>query len=486
MLFSATLSLPGRFLRKPFTGLDKQFELFNLAWAIAVLFHMANQRVYTHSLSYFLLTISAILLLAKPSSVGRLMLLIFMQLFQVIVSMPAVPNHWIFMAFVNLTIVQAMIYQAVKTKTFLVDKELLLKTFAPVVRVEVLVLYFYVVFHKLNSGFFNPDISCATDFLVAQDSSGITNQSKQFLVLNAYISIGAEAIIPLLLVFRKTRDLGLLLGLVFHCILAFNPINGFYDISSMIFGTYILFTSPNFTNEVYRWYDQFLKWKDRIHTGLSRFTVPKLAVITMGVAAILGILIVLMWYLNTKDFFREFFWTAFNIVFIGPFVFSMLRKNKPAVIETKYFSMPSWSFIVFPVIVFLNGLTPYLGLKTENAYAMFSNLRTEGGKTNHYLVPVSTQIFDYQKDLVEIVSSTDPLLNKIKRENQLMVYFSFKNYINSKKPMRVEYLRNGEKKIFEWDNPITHGDLLQRDSRFLRKIMNYRTISKYEPQPCNH
>ena len=181
---------------------------------------MANHRVYTESLSYFLLTISAIILLAKPSSVGRLMLLIFMQLFQVLVSMPAVPNHWLFMAFVNLTIVQAMIYQAVKTRTFDVNKELLLKTFAPVVRVELLILYFYVVFHKLNSGFFTPEISCATDFLAAQDPSGLINQNKQLLALNAYVSIVAEAIIPLLLLFRKTRDLGLLIGLVFHCILA--------------------------------------------------------------------------------------------------------------------------------------------------------------------------------------------------------------------------------------------------------------------------
>lgn len=472
--------------RKPFEGVDKQFELFNLSWAIAVLFHMANHRVYTDSLSYFLLTISAILLLAKPSSVGRLMLLIFMQLFQVLVSMPAVPNHWLFMAFVNLTIVQAMIYQAVKTKTFNVNKELLLKTFAPVVRVELLILYFYVVFHKLNSDFFTPEISCATDFLAAQDSTGLLKQNNQVLALNAYLSVGLEAIIPLLMLFRKTRQLGLLIGLVFHCVLAFNPINGFYDISAMIFATYILFTTQEFTNEVYRWYDKFLAWKARIRVGLSRFTVPKLAIITIGVTMVFGGLIVLMWYLNTKDFFREFFWTAFNIVFIGPFVFAMFKKKGSAVKETNYFSMPAWSFLLFPVIVFLNGLTPYLGLKTENAYAMFSNLRTEGGKTNHYLVPVSTQIFDYQKDLVEVVSSSDQLLTNMKNENQLMVYFAFKNYVNTKKPARVEYLRNGEKKIFVLNDPTTHGDMLQRDARLLRKIMNYRTISKYDPQPCKH
>ncbi len=448
---------------------------------------MANHRAYTDSLAYFLLTMSAIILLAKPSSVGRLTLLIFMQLFQFMVAMPSVPNHWLFTAIVNLTILQAMLYQAIKTKTLAVNKELLLKTVAPIVRVELLILYFFVVFHKLNSGFFAPEISCATDFLVAQDSTGLVAQNKQLLALNAYISIGAEAIIPLLLLFRRTRNLGLLIGLVFHCILAFNPRNGFYDISSMIFATYILFMTEDFTNEVYKWYDKILAWKAKFEAGLQRFTVPKLGMIFAGVGAVFAILVLLMWYLNAKDYFREIFWTAFNIAFIGPFLFSMFKAKKAGVgLGKNPFRIPAWSLAFFPVLVFVNGLSPYLGLMTENAYAMFSNLRTEGGKTNHYIVPVSTQIFDYQKDLVEVVSSTDSLLTKTVRENQLMVYFAFKNYVNIKKPKRVEYIRNGERKLFVWDDPATHGDMLNRDARLLRKVMGFRTIGKYEPQPCNH
>jgi hypothetical protein len=67
-----------------------------------------------------------------------------------------------------------------------------------------------------------------------------------------------------------------------------------------------------------------------------------------------------------------------------------------------------------------------------------------------------------------------------------MAYFSFKNYIIAKKPTRVEYIRNGQRTVFERDNSATHGDLLQPIPVLLRKLMSFRTISKYDPQPCNH
>ena len=38
-----------------------------------------------------------------------------------------------------------------------------------------------------------------------------------------------------------------------------------------------------------------------------------------------------------------------------------------------------------------NGLGPYLGYKTVATWAMFSNLHTEGGRSNHWLLPASWQ-----------------------------------------------------------------------------------------------
>ena len=49
----------------------------------------------------------------------------------------------------------------------------------------------------------------------------------------------------------------------------------------------------------------------------------------------------------------------------------------------------------------LNGLSPYLGLpKTYATWTMFSNLRVEAGRSNHWLVPASWQPFGFLRDVV--------------------------------------------------------------------------------------
>jgi hypothetical protein len=60
---------------------------------------------------------------------------------------------------------------------------------------------------------------------------------------------------------------------------------------------------------------------------------------------------------------------------------------------------------LIPVIALVNGATAYLGLKTVANYSMFSNLRTEGGQTNHFLVPAGRLfVAGYQDDLARVES----------------------------------------------------------------------------------
>ena len=58
------------------------------------------------------------------------------------------------------------------------------------------------------------------------------------------------------------------------------------------------------------------------------------------------------------------------------------------------------------LLAVLNGLCPYLGLKTQATWSMLSNLHVEGGKTNHWLVPASAQVFGYARDCVTVTKAT--------------------------------------------------------------------------------
>ena len=60
-------------------------------------------------------------------------------------------------------------------------------------------------------------------------------------------------------------------------------------------------------------------------------------------------------------------------------------------------------FLLFPLLLLLWGMTPYLGLRTTGNFSMFSNVQTEGPKSNHLLLgdnPI--KFWDYQEDLVKI------------------------------------------------------------------------------------
>ena len=84
---------------------------------------------------------------------------------------------------------------------------------------------------------------------------------------------------------------------------------------------------------------------------------------------------------------------------------------------------------LFPILVLINGSSPYLGLKTTTAFAMFSNLRTEGGKSNHFFL-ANYEVFSYQTDLVRVLNANDPQFFQLITRGDLIPWFEFKRMIS--------------------------------------------------------
>ena len=84
-------------------------------------------------------------------------------------------------------------------------------------------------FHKLNADWFDPSVSCGAIFYARErEVFPFLPASPALAALSIHASLGFEMAIPLLLVFRSTRHLGILAGMLFHWILATNPLSGFY------------------------------------------------------------------------------------------------------------------------------------------------------------------------------------------------------------------------------------------------------------------
>ncbi len=54
-------------------------------------------------------------------------------------------------------------------------------------------------------------------------------------------SVGFEAIIPVLLIFKPTRLLGIGVGILFHSLLALHPHDGIYSFSTLLLALFMLF-----------------------------------------------------------------------------------------------------------------------------------------------------------------------------------------------------------------------------------------------------
>lgn len=466
-----------------------QASLFSFMWAVAILFHQAHFRTVDNRFHYFMLTAAAIAVLVKPSSFQRFVILVILQVNVGLAQMPELSNHWTMVLLVNLTILHVLLYAIFKERTLSINRETFFKRVTPLVRAEVLILYFFVVFHKLNTAFLEPSVSCASEFLTDQNPFGGT-LSPSLLYANAWFTLIVEAAIPLLLAFRRTRNIGIFVGLLFHWVIAYNPRSGFYDFSSLIFALYVFFLPPDFL--------LYLKAKTQGLTAarivrsaqewslkFTGTTSRKKIAVMLGLIST-GLILVNLAAYKVPDFYRYILWTIYSVVFLRFLIVWCIRSRSAPTVFVMSPARVKWYLWLFPVLTFLNGICPYLGLKTEYSFAMFSNLRTEAGISNHLFIPASIQIFDYQKDMIEIVSSSDEPLQSLADNGQLIPYFELNDAFRKGRFTDVRYIRNGKEEYFNRKSSPRDHHLRKPYSLFLRKFLDFRVIYKNEPQPCGH
>jgi hypothetical protein len=144
--------------------------------------------------------------------------------------------------------------------------------------------------------------------------------------------------------------------------------------------------------------------------------------------------------------------------------------------------------LVFPLLVLFNGLCPYLSLKTESAFAMYANLRTEGNRNNHLFMP-RFKLAGYQDDLVEIVGSSDDQLLDLKREGYGWTYFELRRKLSRVRSAKfwVTFKRNGGPEqtlryITDSGNPA-----FAPLPWYERRLLFFRDVQLGDsPQQCGH
>ena len=468
------------------------FAVFSFLFFWAIFFDSRSNfyKVFDYSLTDFehiikiAMCFSGVLTLIKPSSVYRFIVFLIFLIIDILLSLPIAPNHTVFEMLIAFTVVTCFVIGKIKYKTDFNTKNFY-QLFAPVLRLQVLILYFWAVVHKFNKGFFDKYISCATvQIFNIKQTLTILPAPEWFISINPYFTILIEGSIPILLLIPKTRLFGVMVGVLFHFVLGFR----YTGFTIMIYSLFALFIAESNYEKLEPYVNKFTSFVSSSFSKISNYrnwNKSYFDYLVVQIGLVLSILVLLRISISGGPFSlyilsTEGIYILLCLVFFVSLI--VILVNKRFKIVQNVLLIPDYKILlIFPIIFFINGFFPHIGLKNIQTVAMFSNLQTGGGKTNHLFIPASFQIFPYLNDLVEIKGSNSKTLNQfsgytsirpmvqtsIKFPNEYVEYlensgievdtlyrytlpfiklkdFVTDNAKKGRKGLRIEYVRNGK------------------------------------------
>jgi hypothetical protein len=432
-------------------------QLFDHSNSVATFFHLSPKMDNISRILSALLCASAVWVMLKPSSLYRSIILYIVILFKTIYVLPRAPNHVVFQGIVLITILTCFVYLKLKDKTLLF-KAKFYETFAPVVRIEIVLLYFWAAFHKLNTGFFDQYISCATIQLFnIKDVLPVLPTPNWFIAINPYFTLLTECLIPILLIIPRTRVIGLTVALLFHFILGFK----YAGFTILVYAFLCLFIPNKSFDNIKPHFERLVSMISKVFskiTDINRYKNNRIFDYFLQIILLLLIIFLMGYFMRgkTKNYYllsKEGLYVLVFLVLFTSFVYFIVYKVKQKVQSSRIKLIPEIKWlIVFPIIIFLNGLLPHLGVKNVQVMAMFSNLRISEGNTNHLLIPSSLQIFNNLSDTVTIRGANIRSLNQFSgyssksplKGTHVMLPHSYRKYMNQYKK---EYSKRFKYKI---------------------------------------
>jgi hypothetical protein len=376
------------------------FAVFACAWAVQALESKSDRlRVATlgsvDGLSDLLVVGSALAVVWRPSML-RFGVLAFVSILNFWIEIPEVSNHLYAITLINVGfLLQASIRTFRDRRGGADHGPAVSEDFGATVRLITIGLYVMAAFHKLNAGFFDPEVSCGPYIYthVGRLFGGFPPLGSAGRQLFIYGALLAEFGIPALLLSRSTRRAGIVVGLLFHLFLGAR----YPSFSTLAYASYVYFLPPVLVS---RWIEA--------GSRLAIAGIPGKWWFRLGAVG-LPLFLLLAYEVGGWRGHRWGWLLVFTILVTAAVV--LVMRSRPEDWRRRGAIAPDlWTGRVVPgvlvALLVVQALGPYMGFKTATALAMYSNLRTEQA-SNHLLIPKgSLQIVDWQDDLVRIRSAT--------------------------------------------------------------------------------
>jgi len=401
-----------------------------------------------------------------------LILLVAVTSYNLVFRFPEVANHVNLTICLNVAMILAMAYSFVRHRNADTAPVDYFTAISPLLRLSLVLVYFLAGFHKLNSDYFNPEASCAAGFLglviaalrtsvlgipavVMVTAVGVVAGyrlsrrgrfgSRGSLVFTTVVvtigSVGLGGALAILLEPQTGRAPALAIGMVAAAavlgwelagsllltvprlqaaILAFSlsmhaalALVGFADFGALALALLFSFVPAS--------YQQVLIVDGGVR--IRGFVVHRVHIYgAIGIAVTLfsGTRVVVQ-RLPHEPLIAGLLFDLAVLIAIWPILATVFSPSPRPVwggVRILNRRMPAFLY-VFPVVLVLMGMTPYLGLRTAGNFSMFSNLRTEGDTSNHLLLGANPlKVWGYQEDIVWIVDIDDRVGQRIHHYDQ--------------------------------------------------------------------
>lgn len=449
-------------MRAPGQGVGRAFDLspfqvFSLVYAAAIMLEMMERwRDVPATLVMLALTL---LLIWRTNLLTFALLLLASNTYFILFKFPEVANHVNLTIFSNSAILLVMAVQKLRNPR--ADKDEMFLGMQPTLRLLIIATFSVAGFHKFNTDFVDPEVSCAGWF-----AGGV------FRALGVdFLGLGIPAVIPVagVMLFATaslSRGSGrlhwprvdwrgvaapvvaiLAMAVLVLSIVGTDRITDSRD--ALVFGIAIMVLSwqlvegPLLLIKRYQWValafsiiihaviamfmvvdfqaiavallvtfvppEVWTAWRNRSRIDMAGITINRGA-LYLYINLFAGLLMLVHFhfvpFMNPPYVIGGILFNISLLVLLWPIVadlFSPDRSWRWTGVPVLHPAAPRFSYML-PVLLVAFGLTSHFGLRTAGNFSMFSNLRTEGVVSNHLILSNNPfKFWGYQEDVVEIV-----------------------------------------------------------------------------------
>tara|TARA_B100000686_G_scaffold301492_1_gene336833 strand:+ start:249 stop:1682 length:1434 start_codon:yes stop_codon:yes gene_type:complete len=401
---------------------------------------------------------------------------------------PRVSNHSTLILFVNIFLFLSLISKLLSNnnKLFISDNDFL------VLRWSLIIVYFFTGFHKLNYDFLFSEYSCANWYhtkLLFNITNQIIKPYPEFIyIISPFLVVILEITESIGLMFRRTQLIGLYSFILLHIYLS---LGGFIDFAAVCISLMIAFIPSKSYQKHQHVFSQEI---NLLFVKIDRLYFYVLGLISIGIIVFFERTFNIIQSNNHRIIvFISGLLFILNLAYFSWYFIQKVCKERIFVwqAENLFYKIPIQVYSFMALLLF-QGSQNYLGLSTAGTFSMFSNLRTEGGSSNHLILKHNPiEIFDFQKDLVYIEKVTPPYYkinyttNNIK--NKVIPRIVFEEYLYNLNQINISnvdiVLEYNRRKILE-RNILRNTNWTPTRLDFRHKYLYFREIQLSKDVVC--